>query len=66
MSPNRNGPEAWLDLAHQATAIAYAMHDGGARQTMLEIAMRYERLATRAALALSQQNKAADDVSGLK
>ena len=61
MSPNRNGREAWLDLAHQAMAIAYAMRDGEARQTMLEIAMRYERLATRSALALSKQNKVAND-----
>ncbi len=62
MIPNRNAPEAWLELAYQAMAIAYAMHDGEARQTMLEIALRYERLATRAALALNQENKVANDI----
>lgn len=62
MGPNRDAPEAWLQLAHQALAIAYAMHDGEARLTMPEIAMRYERLATRAALALTQKNQVANDI----
>ena len=62
MGPNRDAPEAWLELAHQALAIAYAMHDSEARLTMLEIATRYERLATRAALALNQENKVANDI----
>jgi hypothetical protein len=59
---SKHSVEAWLDLARQAQAIANRMHDGEARRTMLEIAMRYEKLATRAALAVSQPSKVDDSV----
>jgi hypothetical protein len=52
---------AWLDLARQAMAIANRMRDPVAQTIMLEIAARYERLATRAALAESRQSQGASD-----
>jgi hypothetical protein len=47
---------AWLDLARQTMAIANRMRDPEAQTIMLEIAARYERLATRAALAESRES----------
>jgi hypothetical protein len=54
--PSSQSAAAWLELACQALAIANRMRDPEARRTMLEIAAKYERLATRAALAESRQN----------
>jgi hypothetical protein len=62
--PSSQTAAAWLELACQALALANRMKDPEARHTMLEIAAKYERLATRAALAASRQSERASGDTG--
>jgi hypothetical protein len=47
----------WLEKAAEAKTIAAGLHDPVARRTMLEIAIRYEKLARHAALAAGQKER---------
>jgi hypothetical protein len=48
MSSNFGTPEHWLARAQTARAMASGLTDPGARQSMLEIAANYEKIAKRA------------------
>jgi hypothetical protein len=50
----------WLEKARKARAMAARMRDPAMRRTMLEIAERYERLATHAALLTGQPRSKSD------
>lgn len=47
----------WLEKAAEARTIANGLHDPSARRTMLEIAVRYEKLARHAALAAGKKER---------
>ena len=48
-------PAQWLDRANDARKLAGALPDVAARETMLDIAARYEKLARYAALAAASE-----------
>jgi len=51
----------WLEKAAEAKTIAAGLHDPAARRTMLEIALRYEKLARHTALAAGQKEHSESD-----
>jgi hypothetical protein len=61
-----NDPEHWRKRAEDARSLARLMSDRVGKETMMEIADKYDRLAARAVERLAQKLPRVDKASGIE